>query len=279
MAKLQAALGIPVWMLLQDNEDVHRALNSIDEPLYRLTKGDISGLPSGPFALIINSPGGDARSAYLMARMFRRRCHDYVAIVPDAAMSAATLLALGASKIIMGADACLGPLDAQIFDRDAESYGSVLNEIQSLDRLRAFSLESIDETMYLLANRTGKRIDTLLPTVLSFVADCTRPLLEKIDVVHYTERARVLKVAEEYARRLLSEHHPDDKARDIAAALVNNYPEHGFPIDREEARDLGLHVDDSADELDGLLEDLWREVQGVTALGSLIPYSITSDED
>ena len=78
-------------------------------------------------------------------------------------MSAATLLTLGADGILMGPDASLGPLDAQIFDIETEMYGSVLNEVQALERLRAYALESVDETMQLLVTRTGKRVETLLP--------------------------------------------------------------------------------------------------------------------
>lgn len=277
LGKLQAQLGLPVWMLLQDGSGPD-ALLTIDDPIVKLAKHDLESLPDGPLALVVNSPGGDARSAYLLARILRRRCHDYVAVVPDAAMSAATLLTLGASKIIMGVDSYIGPLDAQIFDHDTESYGSVLNEVQSLERLRAYSLESIDDTMYLLAQRTGKRIDTLLPAVLAFVAESTRPLLEKIDVVHYTERARVLKVGEEYARRLLVENYPAPNASRIAAALVNNYPEHGFPIGREDAAgELKLNVEESTPEMDKLMEDLWQAVQGVVAVGAFRPSTVSSE--
>jgi hypothetical protein len=267
LGKLQAELNMPVWLLLQDNANP-AILRAIDEPLLHFVKHDLANVPSEPFALVVNSPGGDARTAYLLARMLRRRSQDFVAVVPDAAMSAATLLALGASEIIMGTDAYLGPLDAQIMDHDTESFGSVLNETQSLERLRAYNMESIDEVMFLLAGRTNKRIETLLPTVLSFVAECARPLFEKIDVVHYTERARVLKVGEEYASRLLRDHHSNETARSIASALVEKYPEHGFPIDRDEAKGLGLRVADLSDDMKVLLEELWQSVQNVTALGA-----------
>lgn len=275
LAKLSASLGMPVWLLLQDVPE--SPISQLDEFLIHMVRHHKKDLPAeGPIALVINSPGGAAKSAYELARIVRRRCGSFTAVIPDAAMSAATLLAIGADSILMGQDSALGPLDAQVFDVGAETYSSVLNEVQALERLRAYALESVDEAMVLLASRTGKRIDTLLPPVLTFVADSMRPLLDKIDVVHYNERARILKVAEEYAVRLLRPKHPKparddlrtpDMARVIASKLVENYPEHGFYIDREEAKAIGLTIADLDEERSELLEELWGNVQGVAAVG------------
>jgi GTP cyclohydrolase FolE2 len=50
--------------------------------------------------------------------------------------------------------------------------------------------------------------------------------------------SRALKVGEEYAIRLLMSNpdYPPDQAREVARALVEDYPDHGFVIDAEEAR-------------------------------------------
>lgn len=201
-----------------------------------------------------------------------------MAVVPDSAWSAATLLTLGADQIYLGPDASLGPIDAQLYDREKETFGSALNEVQALQRLQAYALESIDATMWLLYGRTGKTMESLLPRVLHFVAESMRPLLEQIDVVHYNERARILKVAEEYAVRLLggdssdASFHPgmSPHANRLASQLVERYPEHGFPIDFDEAQRLGLPVVPLNAEMGSLLEELWQPVRGVTAIGQLV---------
>lgn len=270
---LQKELGLPVLLLLQYGEPGSVPLDDLDDFLVHMIRHQRSHLPANQqVALVINSPGGSARCAYGLARILHRRCGGFIAVVPDAAMSAATLLTLGADRILMGPDASLGPLDAQIMDIETETFGSVLNEVQALERLRAYALESVDETMQLLLTRTGKRIDTLMPHVLRFVSDTMQPLLAKIDVVHYNERARILKVGEEYAVRLLRRLHPltpghPDTARQIASTLVESYPEHGFWIDREEAEEIGLTMVNPSEKLDAILEDLWVGVQGVTAIG------------
>lgn len=276
LTTLGERLGMPVWLLLQ--ADSATPLATIDETIVHLIRHQRSLLPTEPVALVINSPGGSARCAYGLARILHRRCGGFTAVIPDAAMSAATLLTLGADAILMGPDASIGPLDAQIMDPEAETFSSALNEVQALERLRAYALESVDEAMQLLLSRTGKRVDTLLPPVLRFIADSMHPLLDKIDVVHYNERARILKVGEEYAVRLLRRRFPrgdgssaaSDPAASIAAQLVEGYPEHGFWIDRDEARTkLQLQIEETDEGMDDLLEALWEDIQGVTAVGQL----------
>jgi hypothetical protein len=65
------------------------------------------------------------------------------------------------------------------------------------------ALESLDEAMFLMIGRTRKKAQTVLPQILHFVAELMNPLLQQIDIVEYTQMSRALKVAEEYAVRLL----------------------------------------------------------------------------
>jgi len=79
------------------------------EDLLRSTKGGEVGY------LMINSPGGDANAAEKLLTMCRQRFSKaFNVIVPDYAKSAATMLALGSDKILMGYLAELGPVDPQL---------------------------------------------------------------------------------------------------------------------------------------------------------------------
>jgi len=65
--------------------------------------------------LILNSPGGDPNIAEKMLLMCRQRfSKGFTVIVPDFAKSAATMIALGSDKILMGYLAELGPIDPQL---------------------------------------------------------------------------------------------------------------------------------------------------------------------
>ena len=271
--RLEQCLGRPVWFLLQDlsppKGDSVDTLDTLVEQLFFMYRNE---LPDGqPIALVINSSGGDARSAYKIATLIRRKCGSFVAVIPEYAKSAATLLALGASEIILGYDAELGPLDAQLVDDEREQITSALDEVQALDRLHSFAIQAIDREMALYTRRSGKKISSLLPDVQRFVASFMEPLLQKIDTVNYTHMSRVLKVAEEYAVRLLRPQYNENTARVIANKLVHAYPAHGFVIDRAEAERIGLKVKPPDKEiaacLDGLM--LMRDNADPTVIGHL----------
>src|SRR6185436_18404312 len=107
--------------------------------------------------------------------------------------------------------------------------------VQSLERLNAFCMGSIDQMLLLLGTRFFRKVDTALPLVLDYATKFARPLLEKIDTVDYVKKSRELKVAEEYAMRLMMPNYQLTEAKTIARRLVELYPTHGFVIDREEA--------------------------------------------
>jgi len=66
-------------------------------------------------ALIINSPGGDALAAERLIRVGRKYSgENFVAVVPRMAKSAATMVCLGADKILMGQTSEIGPIDPQV---------------------------------------------------------------------------------------------------------------------------------------------------------------------
>ncbi|HEY4451549.1 MAG TPA: hypothetical protein VGN13_08145 [Solirubrobacteraceae bacterium] len=237
--RLEDALGVPLWLLVQNTSDRDDPLGSLGLAIrnqFFRARRELASCTGA--ALLIDSPGGYAESAYEIARLFQRHCGGFKSIVPRYAKSAATLLVLG-GPLIMGEDAELGPLDAQIFDPEREEMLSALNEVQALERLHLQAVEEVDLMMPLLQGRTRKKISTLLPMVLDFVASMKSPLLEKLDTVHYTQQARVLKEAEDYAVRLLQRAGLDEgTAQEIPSRLVNRYPDHSFVIDREEAAEF-----------------------------------------
>lgn len=170
--RLEQALNMPLWFLLHRPSERRDDYNEINGYLYRAFLSAKADLPENkPIALLIDSPGGYAKTAYQLAMLFRYRCGGFTTIVPRYAKSAATLLSLGADIIIMGEYAELGPLDVQRYDPERENVTSALDEVKSLHSLHAFAMESLDESMTFLASRTGKKIDTLLPYMLKFITD------------------------------------------------------------------------------------------------------------
>jgi hypothetical protein len=151
--------------------------------------------------LLIDSTGGSAKSGYQLAMFLRQYCRRYVALVPNVAKSAATLLAVGADEIILGNSGELGPVDAQVLE--GVRYVPALDRVKALERLHASALEALDRTMALLTLRSEQNVDKLVPIAADFAARLSEPYLEKQDMVEYTRMSRVLKIGEDYASRLL----------------------------------------------------------------------------
>lgn len=264
---LESELKLPVWLWIQSDDSPYGEISAF---LYQKVLGNRHAIPRNQkIAIIVESPGGAISDAYRIARFLKRHCGGFIAIVPSWAKSAATLLCLGADRIILAEHGELGPIDAQVHVPEIGRQRSVLNEVQTLERLNAFALRSLDETMQLLLRRTGMRVDHLIPETMKFVDNLMRPLMEGIDTTRWTEMSRVLKVGEEYAIRLLrNSYRKDGEAEDIARALVEKYPEHGFVIDHVEAKSRGLKVEKPTQQLAAILDRLMPFLT-VTAIGPL----------
>jgi len=240
---IEEGIGGPVWLMIQNpGGDAEQAF--LNYGTYKAMFEQRFDLPEEkPMGILVHSPGGSPESAYKMAKLMRKRCGEFKALVPSYAKSAATLLSLGASEIVLGTYGELGPLDMQVDDIELERDESALNHVQTLERLSAYALQTMDQTTRVLLRNSRKKVATVVPMAMKFTADIVRPLMENIDVVRYTEMSRILKVGEDYAVRLLTKKYGDYEAKLIANRLVSDYPEHGFVIDNEEAASIGLGVE------------------------------------
>jgi len=72
------------------------------------------GLPTGPLDLILHSPGGSLEAAEQIVNYMRAKFSPIRAIIPQTAMSAATMLACACDEIVMGKQSALGPIDPQL---------------------------------------------------------------------------------------------------------------------------------------------------------------------
>jgi len=90
-------------------------------------------------ALMISSPGGDGIAAERVLNLCRQfsGTKEFWAIVPSRAKSAATMVCFGASKILMGPNSELGPVDPQVTVKEGSTYKrfSACNVVESYDEL------------------------------------------------------------------------------------------------------------------------------------------------
>lgn len=297
---LEAKMGQPVWLLLQNGVGKYGDINASVKDAFFSARSELKEArkEGKSVALMIDSLGGDAKSAYQLATLFRRYCGGFVAVVPRYAKSAATLLTIGADEIILGRCAELGPLDTQIYSPQRNGYIPVLDKVKALERLHASALDMLDRSVTLLALRSGRDPNEMLDRALELAANVTRPLLEKFDVDEYTRMSRYLKRGEDYATRLLESRYvdvieleygsesnqgddhdsepggamttediyedyllaKDSRARLLAQHLVGAYPDHSFAIEVEEATKLLPQVSERSrdDDLLDHLDDIYQ---------------------
>jgi hypothetical protein len=195
--------------------------------------------------LIVQSSGGDIHAAYLIMSTLRERMNKgrgkLIACVPSRAQSAATLLCLGADKILLGELGALGPLDAQIrmgvTDAGTPNYISALHLLKALSRLQEFSLESFSAMAgHLDAHQASH--DDQVKYGIKYSHAITRPLFEHIQSGEVGYWDQMLKTGEEYGRRLLErgdlvmediEINRTDHIKAIVHQMVFEYPSPGLP--------------------------------------------------
>ena len=95
-------LGFPIvrYIDVNDAEEVLRAI--------RLTDAAV------PIDIVLHTPGGLVLAALQIARAIHKHQGKVTAFVPHYAMSGGTLIALGATEIVMSDYAVLGPVDPQL---------------------------------------------------------------------------------------------------------------------------------------------------------------------
>lgn len=73
----------------------------------------VSRVPERELDLVLHTPGGDPDAAQAVLEYLRTRFDRIRAVIPNQAMSAGTMLALGCDEIVMGKHSQLGPIDPQ----------------------------------------------------------------------------------------------------------------------------------------------------------------------
>lgn len=74
----------------------------------------LHGLNNNKLDIILHSPGGSVEAAEQIVNYLRNKYDDIRVIIPQNAMSAATMIACAANEIIMGKHSAIGPIDPQI---------------------------------------------------------------------------------------------------------------------------------------------------------------------
>lgn len=189
--------------------------------------------------LFLVTGGGNPNAGYRIARAF---CHHYGAdkfrvAIPAECKSAGTLICIGAHSLVFCDKGELGPLDVQ-FQKQDEIFqqSSGLDILRGMTYLRHEALETFSEYLLDINGGSGLSTKTASEIASKLVIGLFEPMFAQIDPIRLGEMNAALQIANEYGNRL-SEKSKNLKPEALSK-LINNYPTHGFVIDRAEARTL-----------------------------------------
>lgn len=218
-----------------------------DPSLVSITMEDVQGLMEvvhgldgdAGLDLILHSPGGSPDAAEAIVHYLRSKFTDIRVFVPQAAMSAATMLACAANTVAMGKHSSLGPIDPQ-FIIPTPAGAMMLPAQAILDQFEMAKKECQD------------------PKLLGAWA----PILPQYGPSLIVQCRNALELAQELVSEWLSKWmfagQPDavDRAHSIAEKLADHsaFKSHGRPIHRDAAKAMGLIIEDL--ESDQTLRDL-----------------------
>lgn len=217
--------------------------------------------------LVVHSWGGKIAPAYAIIRMLRSHTNGKLnACIPLRAMSAATLLCLGADKIILDELANLGPLDVQVPEEGKNKYKSALNPFKSLEELTNLTKNTVYGLYGDLMDVQDLAKSDCFEIAIKFVEAVNGCLLTKLDSEKLGEYRRSLSEGEDYGKRVLSQlsSWSPDKIQQVIEKLVYQYPSHDYVIDYYELQKLGFQVELFAEETEksaviDLIKCLWND--------------------
>lgn len=187
----------------------------------------LHGLSGNKLDLILHSPGGSLEVADQLVQYLRAKYKHIRAIIPQNAMSAATMLACACDEILLGKHSAIGPIDPQI---QLPGPNGAMMSLPAHTILKDFEQAKTEVIANpALANIWAPKLASL---PLGFLNFCEQTItLAKIKV-------------ENWLSQYMFQGKEPKKAKDIADFLgkFDEHKTHGRPIGYDVASSIGLRV-------------------------------------
>ncbi|MBN9594473.1 MAG: hypothetical protein J0G36_03880 [Afipia sp.] len=193
--------------------------------------------------LFLVTNGGNPDAAYKITRYFQEKYEHFTIVVSGKCKSAGTLIAVGAHELAFSPYGELGPLDIQLTKVDKfDQLQSGLTIQDSLNTLEGRALEKFYEIVkdYMQANNGLLSFSSATKAASDFVTQLYAPVFSRIDPEEIGARARAMRIAADYGRRLSVK--SQNLKQDTLKLLAETYSSHSFVIDRQEAETLFVRV-------------------------------------
>ena len=208
--------GIPGYILSITQQDIQGFMSALN------------GLSGKSLDLILHSPGGSLEAADQIVQYLRSKFDRIRAIVPQNAMSAATMIACACDEIVMGKHSAIGPIDPQItFPTQTGHFTAPAHAILAEFNQARADIIADPRTAPLWVNK----INTYPAGFLNICRDTIQLAEDK--VADWLEKFMFKGDAD-----------AQQKARTAAKWLADasNHKTHGRPISLQQAQTIGLKV-------------------------------------
>lgn len=208
--------NIPPALVSVMNDDIHGFMSAVN------------GLKNDKLDLIIHSPGGSAEAAEQIVNYLRAKYKHIRAIIPQSAMSAATMIACACDEIVMGKHSAIGPIDPQItFPTPTGAFTAPAQSLLSEFEQAKAEIIANPNVAPLWVNK----LNNLPHGILDICKNTTDLSIEKVEL---------------WLSSFMFNGEMDGKvkAKKIAKWLgtASNHKTHGRPIPYNIARDVGLKI-------------------------------------
>lgn len=205
--------------------------------------------PAEKISLVLYTPGGNTAAAWRIVNLLRTFCDDLEVIVPTKALSAGTLISLGANRIVMTKQASLGPIDP--------SLNGPLNPLVpggAPHHKAPVSVEAIQGFLDVVQDQLGVKDSQSLASIWNHLSDKIHPLVLG-QIFRTRSQIRTL------AKRLLAHQGIDEGNREgIISFLCSESGSHDHSINRREARAMGLNIENPSEKFYQTLKKLQHSV-------------------
>ena len=199
--------------------------------------------------LFLHSFGGVGVVPWKLTTLIREFTSDFEILIPYKAYSAATLTALGANKIWMHPMGELGPVDPKVSNE--------FNPKDESKQLIGINVEDVASYVSFVKEAVGIKHEDELVQAFNILANKVHPLA--LGNVHrFYSQSRMI------AKKLLRLHMTEKEEHtieEIVDSLTAKLFFHGHPINRKEAKQLNLKIEDPPEEVEILMWQLYEEYE------------------
>jgi len=202
--------------------------------------------PTKRISLILHTDGGLILSAWQLINLIRMFCEELEVIVPLRALSAGTLIAIGANSIIMTKQAIIGPIDPSI-----NNPLNPVTNIRGYETTVPVSVESVRGYLDVARKELHLKGEKALSSILEDLTNYVHPLVLG-EIFRSQTQIRFL------AEKLLTQQVEDrEKTKSIIDFLCGDSGSHDYTINRREATELGLNIEKPSAPLYLLLREIY----------------------